>query len=547
MEETRGNWQQGDAASGAEGGRSPSGAPEAGVVNSPVGGGGEPGTLTDHPPRLGGGQRGKGKRLKRPDGSPGGLTTPAQRLLLLDTWKRSGLPAGYFASMVGVGKHTLYVWRRRFDAYGPEGLMDQPRKKSGNIGVSEVTKRTILMIKETNPDYGCRRISDMLVRGPGLAACPNTVARVLRDAGYATVEEATKPHKPKVTRFERQVVNELWQTDLFTFILKRQNRRVYLVVFMDDRSRYIVSYGLHASAGGALVIEVLKSAVASYQAPQEVLTDNGPQYITWRGKGEFAKTCEKLGIKQIVATPKHPETLGKVERFWGTLWRECIERAIFIDLGDARKRIGLFIDHYNFQRPHQGLEGAVPADIFFGAAAEIKTTLMKRVASNSLELAKNGLPSVPFYLAGSVGGKAVSVHAEGDRVIVTGDGVERREVKLQAPEGQAPSLEAVTAALSEGPADAIEPLCPVGIVDGSQEDDHEEEPAPGTSALDEGLKKLAETLPNHYNNQTKEHSNGNEIDHNGAHQHPVQAEAGQPVPSQASFERAGAEDGGRGA
>jgi hypothetical protein len=355
------------------------------------------------------------------------------------------------------------------------------------------------------------------------------VAKVLRDAGYELVEEATKPHEPKVNRFERAAVNELWQTDLFTFILKRQNRRVYLVVFMDDRSRFIVGYGLNAASGKAQVIEVLKAAIASYQVPREVLTDNGPQYTTWRGKSEFTKTCEGLGIKQIVATPKHPETLGKVERFWGSLWRECVERAIFIDLGDARKRIGLFIDHYNFQRPHQGLEGAVPADVFFRAAEAVKATLQARVAQNSLELAKNGLPTVPFYLTGTVGGKTVSIHAEGERVIVTGAGVERREVRLEAP--------------------ATAPVCPAGIVNGSQADDHEAERAPGTSPLDEGLKKLAETLPNHYNNQTKEHSNGNEADHLSDNQpgNDSQAEAGLPAASQAAPERAGAEDGGRGA
>jgi transposase len=287
MEETRGNWQQGDAASGAEGGRSPSGAPEAG--------GSGPGNIPDHLPRLGGWV--SGKRLKRPAGNPGKAgINPAQKLLILDTWKRSGLAATEFGSMVGVSKESLYGWKKRFDAYGPEGLMDTPRKRAGQTHVTEVTKRTILMIKETNPDYGCQRISDMLVRGPGLAASPNTVAGILREAGYVLAEESTRPHKPTVTRFERQVVNELWQTDLFTFILRRQNRRVYLVVFMDDRSRYVVGYGVHASAGGALVIEVLKAAVASYQVPQELLTDNGPQYTTWRGKGEFTKACEKLGI-----------------------------------------------------------------------------------------------------------------------------------------------------------------------------------------------------------------------------------------------------------
>ena len=100
---------------------------------------------------------------------------------------------------------------------------------------------------------------------------------------------------------------------------------------------------------------------------------------------------EKRGIKQIVATPRRPQTLGKIERFWGTLWRECLESAVFIDLGDARRRIGLFIDHYNFQRPHQGIDGLVPADRFFGAASEVKRTLQARVAANALELARQRL------------------------------------------------------------------------------------------------------------------------------------------------------------
>jgi len=539
MEEERRSEREVEGASGAEGGRSPSGAPEAEALSA-AGPPGEGGVLLDHLPRLGTGPR--GKRLKRPGESVRGGITAEQKLLLLDTWKRSGLPASDFSALVGVSKHTLYGWKKRFDSFGPEGLMEQPRRRGSRVGISEITKRTILMIKESNPDYGCQRISDMLVRGPGLAASPNTVAGVLREAGYVLVEEATSPHKAKVTRFERQVVNELWQTDLFTFILKRQNRRVYLVVFMDDRSRYITGYGLHASAGGALVIETLKAAIASYQAPQELLTDNGPQYISWRGKGEFSRTCEQLGIRQIVATPKHPETLGKVERFWGTLWRECLERAIFIDLGDARRRVGLFIDHYNFQRPHQGLKGAVPADVFFGAAEEIKATLKQRVAGNSLELSKSGLPAMPFYLAGNVGGKAVSVHAEGDRVIVTGQGVERREVALEAPE----AAERPEAPLA---GETIEPLCPAGRVSAEAEDEHEPIPPPGTSALDAGVKKLAEILKTSHTIQLEqEQSHGNQGSETGAETVPSVATVQTPHETAPTpSERQSAADSGSGA
>src|SRR5208283_2016049 len=215
----------------------------------------------------------------------------------------------------------------------------------------------------------------------------------------------------KVRRFERARANQLWQTDLFTFILKRQNRRVYLVAFMDDHSRFMVGYGLHASQSSALVLEVLRAAITSYSTPAEILTDNGSQYVTWRGKSAFSKELEKRGIRQVVARPRHPQTLGKIERFWGTLWKECIEAAVFIDLGDAQRRIGLFIDHYNFQRPHQGIEGSTPADRFFSAAEEVKRTLQARVAANALELARSGVPKTPFYLTGQVGGKPFSVHA----------------------------------------------------------------------------------------------------------------------------------------
>jgi transposase InsO family protein len=181
-------------------------------------------------------------------------------------------------------------------------------------------------------------ISDMLVRGPALPASPGAVARVLHEAGYELSEERTQPHPDTVRHFERARPNQLWQTDLFTFILKRQNRRVYLVAFLDDHSRFIVSYGLHASQSTALVLEVLRAGLTNYPAPEEILTDNGTQYVTWRGKSQFTRELEKRGIRQVVARPRHPQTLGKIERFWGTLWRECIESAIFLDLGDAQRR-----------------------------------------------------------------------------------------------------------------------------------------------------------------------------------------------------------------
>jgi hypothetical protein len=52
---------------------------------------------------------GRGRRLARPAESPAPPLTAEQRLLVLDAWRRSGLPAGDFGPLVGLSKHTLEV------------------------------------------------------------------------------------------------------------------------------------------------------------------------------------------------------------------------------------------------------------------------------------------------------------------------------------------------------------------------------------------------------------------------------------------------------
>ncbi|MFH1572920.1 MAG: DDE-type integrase/transposase/recombinase [Acidobacteriota bacterium] len=424
-----------------------------------------------------------GRGLVKPEPAADKTPTfkPEQRLLILDCWQRSGLPAQDFADLVGISKHSLYAWKKAFTQHGPAGLMDRQRGAKAGSRLPDLTQRSILMLKQAHPDWGCERIRVMLARGPALGASPGAVAHVLREAGYELEEAPTRPHPDKVRSFERATPNQLWQTDLFTFVLKRQNRRVYLVAFMDDHSRFLVSFGLHASQSTALVLEVLRAGITSYGAPREVLTDNGAQYVTWRGKSQFTKELEKRGIAQVVARPRHPQTLGKIERFWGTLWRECLEAAVFLDLADARVRIGHFIDWYNFRRPHSGIDSLAPADRFFGAAPDVLRTLRAQVAANALELARNGVPRPPFYVTGQVGGKNFSLHAEGERVFLTQDGQQRREVDLVPP--------------AQGTTDTEmpPPVCPDGSPAGAETGsgcgtgEPSDEPAPGTSPLDDFL------------------------------------------------------------
>jgi transposase len=144
-------------------------------------------------PRLQGPQ--KGRRLVAKHAAAPTALTAEQRLLLLDTWQRSGLPAGEFAALVGLSKYTLYEWQHRFTVEGPAGLLDKPRGVPQGSRLPELTKRTILMLKQANPEWGCQRISDLLLRGPALPANPAAVARVLHEAGYQLEEVTTRKEK----------------------------------------------------------------------------------------------------------------------------------------------------------------------------------------------------------------------------------------------------------------------------------------------------------------------------------------------------------------
>ena len=92
-----------------------------------------------------------GRRLVKKDATPTPPLTAQQRLLLLDTWRRSGLPAGDFAALVGVSKYTLYAWKQKFEQQGPAGLMDQPRGGPKGSKLPDLTQRTILLLKQSNP------------------------------------------------------------------------------------------------------------------------------------------------------------------------------------------------------------------------------------------------------------------------------------------------------------------------------------------------------------------------------------------------------------
>jgi hypothetical protein len=206
------------------------------------------------------------------------------------------------------------------------------------------------------------------------------------------------------------VPNQLWQTDIFTFRLG--GHYAYLIGYIDDYSRYITGLELFRTQTGQNVIEVYRRAASEYNPPKEMLTDNGRQYTSWRGHSRFELELKKDKIHHIKSQPHHPMTLGKIERFWKTIYLEFLVRAQFESFEDAAERIRQWVKYYNHKRPHQGIGGLCPADRYFEIQSELRKTIEHGIQENLLEMALRGKPRLPFYMVGRMEGQSVVLRAE---------------------------------------------------------------------------------------------------------------------------------------
>jgi hypothetical protein len=202
----------------------------------------------------------------------------------------------------------------------------------------------------------------------------------------------------------------MWQTDIFTFRLG--GHYAYLIGYIDDYSRYITGLELFRSQTGQNVIEVYRRAASEYNPPKEMLTDNGRQYTSWHGKSRFEAELKKDKIHHIKSQPHHPMTLGKIERFWKTIYLEFLSRAQFASFEDAAERIRQWVKYYNHKRPHQGIGGLCPADRYFEIQGELRKTIEQGIQENLLEMALRGKPRLPFYMVGRMEGQSVVLRAE---------------------------------------------------------------------------------------------------------------------------------------
>jgi transposase InsO family protein len=350
------------------------------------------------------------------------------RLRIVKLFLEEEYSASLLSEQFGISRSAIRRWVRLYRQRGVEGL-EIKRRACGNTRVTPEVRQRMVAVKKAYPEYGPRRIADVLKRFFLIPTSQSTVHKTLSEKGLVN-KAKHKPVKnpPKPRFFERARPNQLWQSDIMTFRLAGRN--AYLIGFLDDYSRYITCLGLYRSQTAAHVLETYRRGIAEYGVPKEMLTDNGRQYTNWRGKTRFEREMKKDRVKHIRSRPHHPMTLGKIERFWKSILGEFLQRAQFDSFEQAVERCAFWVKYYNHKRPHQGIGGLCPANRFFEIAHDLKKTLKKGVEENVLELALRGRPVDPFYMVGRMGGQSVVIRAEKGKVKMLVDDHASRQKEL---------------------------------------------------------------------------------------------------------------------
>jgi putative transposase len=264
---------------------------------------------------------------------------------------------------LGIPRSTYYRWR--------QGQNKSKHRVRPWNRITPNEERRILAVAREFPELSSRQLSAWITDNEGFAVSESTVYRILRLEGLVKHQEiqlkAAKEYHTKTRR-----PHQMWATDASYFRVVAWGY-YYLVTVMDDYSRFILAWKLQKDMSANSLIEVVQAAVDATgmtDVPVEdrtsLLSDNGAGYVS----RTFREYLRLVGIGHILASPYHPQTNGKVERYQQSLKREVNQLPYELP-SQLERAIADFVDYYNYRRYHKALGNVTPADVLRGRREEI--------------------------------------------------------------------------------------------------------------------------------------------------------------------------------
>lgn len=266
----------------------------------------------------------------------------------------------------GISRPTGYKWKGRFLEQGRESLSDLSRRPAVSpTRTSPEMESLVCEVRRRHPVWGGRKIRAFLLRQGHLGVpAASTITQILRRHGQLGPLEENRP--VEFQRFEAPAPNLRWQIDFKGHFALTDGSRCHPLGILDDHSRYNLCLQACPDERTVTVKAHLEETFRSYGLPLSILADNGPPWGNTQPGFRWTPLTVwllDLDIGVVHSRPRHPQTVGKQERFHLTLDLEVLTtQPAWETLTRVQGAFDQWQPIYNTQRPHQGIGLQVPAD-----------------------------------------------------------------------------------------------------------------------------------------------------------------------------------------
>ena len=289
--------------------------------------------------------------------------------------------------IMGLSRDTFYRYKAAVDDGGVDALFDKNRRKSNNKNrVDEQTEAAAAAYAVEQPAHGQVRASNEL-RKRGIFISPSGVRCVwmrhdlarFKDRLRALEEKAARENliltEAQVQALERKKQDDeaageietahpgyLGSQDTFYVGTLKGVGRIYQQTFVYTYSK-VAFAKLYTTKTPITAADLLNDEVLPFFSENQlpllrILTDRGTEYC---GKVEQHDYQLYLAVNEIEHTKtkaRSPQTNGICERFHKTILQEFYQitfrKKIYTDIDELQKDLDEWLEHYNYERTHQG-------------------------------------------------------------------------------------------------------------------------------------------------------------------------------------------------
>jgi transposase InsO family protein len=262
-----------------------------------------------------------------------------------------------------VRPETLLAWHRRLVAR----RWTYPHHRPGRPPISRDVRELILRLARENSSWGYLRIAGEL-RKLGIAVSASSVRNILVKAG---LPPAPRRDAQSWRNFLRAQGESILACDFFT-VDTVWLRRLYVLVFLSIGSRRVEYLAISSKPDTAWMLQQARNLLMELDDH-----DRQVRFLIHDRDAKFPRAFDALLESDrinVIRTPvRTPNANAHIERWVGTVRRECLDRLLILGRHQLEHILRVYVKHYNRERPHRALDLKPPHSTIRSPIASIAT------------------------------------------------------------------------------------------------------------------------------------------------------------------------------